>query len=374
MLNSESCECPVCLLEFSIKSLKLGDPIIDFTVRTPCCGQVICSNCKLLIKSSGCPLCRCKVDFSNINEVFYTMRKSKKMNVVWVQLVNYMILEYLETGTELELKLELKPQKTTLMNLLLENECLSVITNNNEDLLSFGEQACKIVTEYKKYFTDAIEHKNLVPIRHQALYYPGSVFPYENDTVILSPIEGHYIHQYKLQGCNFCHAMNRPLSKCKGCYLYSYCGRECQRKHWPEHKKICNDINHTCDKVVYLGKLGENNHLYVDITADYYHESDIINIFYKALVETKNIVYPDQVILFYLHRSKCTIVQYNNNIHPYSVEEIMDMFRLYNNSATLTFLFKFCDMTFLKPVKHQESAFHFDKELIKEAAHMHIKV
>ena len=31
----------------------------------------------------------------------------------------------------------------------------------------------------------------------------------------------------------------KKLKQCKRCYGAQYCGKDCQRIHWPTHKKIC---------------------------------------------------------------------------------------------------------------------------------------
>ena len=39
--------------------------------------------------------------------------------------------------------------------------------------------------------------------------------------------------------CARCGQFGEGLSKCKGCLFVVYCGRECQRAHWPSHKAAC---------------------------------------------------------------------------------------------------------------------------------------
>ena len=38
--------------------------------------------------------------------------------------------------------------------------------------------------------------------------------------------------------CKICSATGK-LKRCKGCVAVRYCGEECQKKHWPEHKAFC---------------------------------------------------------------------------------------------------------------------------------------
>ena len=40
--------------------------------------------------------------------------------------------------------------------------------------------------------------------------------------------------------CSYCDTRSDALKKCSRCGESQYCGRTCQRKHWKEHKSICN--------------------------------------------------------------------------------------------------------------------------------------
>ena len=43
-----------------------------------------------------------------------------------------------------------------------------------------------------------------------------------------------------------CVVCNEPArSKCKGCLSVRYCGRDCQRSHWKEHKAVCIMITYS---------------------------------------------------------------------------------------------------------------------------------
>ena len=41
--------------------------------------------------------------------------------------------------------------------------------------------------------------------------------------------------------CSYCQEKG-TLQKCTKCYTAEYCGRECQKKHWKKHKKMCNNL------------------------------------------------------------------------------------------------------------------------------------
>ena len=42
--------------------------------------------------------------------------------------------------------------------------------------------------------------------------------------------------------CDFCNDQIKPKSRCSGCQVAVYCGRECQSTHWPEHKIACKAL------------------------------------------------------------------------------------------------------------------------------------
>ena len=42
--------------------------------------------------------------------------------------------------------------------------------------------------------------------------------------------------------CAYCKQTAKATKLCKGCGLFKYCGKECQRMHWPKHKPICQEI------------------------------------------------------------------------------------------------------------------------------------
>lgn len=39
--------------------------------------------------------------------------------------------------------------------------------------------------------------------------------------------------------CAFCHSKTEDLKRCFGCRKVFYCGKQCQKQHWKEHKPHC---------------------------------------------------------------------------------------------------------------------------------------
>ena len=58
--------------------------------------------------------------------------------------------------------------------------------------------------------------------------------------------EGHStINQTSSHGCNGCGSVGvgeAPILLCSGCKSVRYCGRQCQKEHWVQHKVLCQSI------------------------------------------------------------------------------------------------------------------------------------
>ena len=48
-----------------------------------------------------------------------------------------------------------------------------------------------------------------------------------------------------VNNCSSC-GKKRRLQKCAKCYSAEYCGRECQKKHWKRHRKLCSALLKQC--------------------------------------------------------------------------------------------------------------------------------
>jgi len=42
--------------------------------------------------------------------------------------------------------------------------------------------------------------------------------------------------------CFYCWETGIPLKACARCNLATYCNEKCQKKHWPLHKKKCDEL------------------------------------------------------------------------------------------------------------------------------------
>eukprot|EP01105_Mastigella_eilhardi_P016063 TRINITY_DN3680_c0_g1_i9.p2 TRINITY_DN3680_c0_g1~~TRINITY_DN3680_c0_g1_i9.p2 ORF type:complete len:221 (-),score=67.83 TRINITY_DN3680_c0_g1_i9:1235-1876(-) len=61
-----------------------------------------------------------------------------------------------------------------------------------------------------------------------------------NDAVRAQPKEGADSMVFLMQACAVCHTC-APFC-CNLCKLTRYCSRDCQRKDWPDHKKVCASL------------------------------------------------------------------------------------------------------------------------------------
>lgn len=59
--------------------------------------------------------------------------------------------------------------------------------------------------------------------------------------------------------CGACDSTGSSLLKCSGCRLVSYCGTECQARHWKEHKSTCKEKRRAIQEVM-LFEQQEGNH------------------------------------------------------------------------------------------------------------------
>ena len=69
----------------------------------------------------------------------------------------------------------------------------------------------------------------------------------------------------RLYLCANCATCEGELQKCSRCRSVSYCGRECQRSHWREHKKFC------VAAVISLSSLSSLNALYSTLVFIQFH-------------------------------------------------------------------------------------------------------
>ena len=59
--------------------------------------------------------------------------------------------------------------------------------------------------------------------------------------------------------CLCCLKEVKGSSRCSQCRTALYCSRECQLKHWPVHKNVCQDSNNTQDSDEKLYKKAHNH-------------------------------------------------------------------------------------------------------------------
>lgn len=46
----------------------------------------------------------------------------------------------------------------------------------------------------------------------------------------------------KIHLCSFCKKRLEKLARCSACRVACYCNQECQKRDWPNHKKICHSL------------------------------------------------------------------------------------------------------------------------------------
>jgi hypothetical protein len=56
-----------------------------------------------------------------------------------------------------------------------------------------------------------------------------------------------YMDYHAQPACAHCGVLSPALKKCDRCRAVFYCGRDCQKKHWRQHKKDCCRQRRPCD-------------------------------------------------------------------------------------------------------------------------------
>ena len=78
------------------------------------------------------------------------------------------------------------------------------------------------------------------------------------------------------RSCLYCLKAVEGSMRCSKCRTALYCNRECQLKHWPVHKNICQDSNNTennDDHKLYMkaqNHLSQGNSMYLYIKGCHY--------------------------------------------------------------------------------------------------------
>ena len=57
-----------------------------------------------------------------------------------------------------------------------------------------------------------------------------------------SQATGSHLKTLRNERCSYCQKRTPSLKSCLGCHKVSYCGRECQRAHWKQHKDYCKPL------------------------------------------------------------------------------------------------------------------------------------
>ena len=53
---------------------------------------------------------------------------------------------------------------------------------------------------------------------------------------------GSHLKTLRNERCGYCQKRTPSLKSCLGCHKVSYCGRDCQRAHWKQHKDYCKSL------------------------------------------------------------------------------------------------------------------------------------
>lgn len=55
--------------------------------------------------------------------------------------------------------------------------------------------------------------------------------------------------------CNQCGKTDEKVKRCVKCHIASYCGVDCQKSAWPEHKKVCSEARDMSKVTAWAGGL-----------------------------------------------------------------------------------------------------------------------
>lgn len=75
-----------------------------------------------------------------------------------------------------------------------------------------------------------------VPL-HQVIYADGKPVQPVRSTV---GVDSDSLVSNIFKVCAWCHKGSTKLFRCQRCKCVVYCGKDCQKAHWSEHKKTCN--------------------------------------------------------------------------------------------------------------------------------------
>ena len=99
----------------------------------------------------------------------------------------------------------------------------------------------------------------------------------DDDDNLNNEVSNMNIDSHSKKYCLCCLKEVEGSSRCSQCRTALYCSRECQLKHWPVHKNICQDSNNTEDsnekldmKAMNHAKQGISMYIiYLSISYDY---------------------------------------------------------------------------------------------------------